>query len=286
MTTTRFIPFGLEDDNVEDFFALTENLSEATTKLLCDWIGDAYGDRGHFATTIIVEYSSEARLTTPLETNNIVYAHELSFYYPTTKQLLGLVQYLLFKYGTNDHAREIDALLRRGHAAWTVSEPDFPNPRRIIRRLPEGVAETVHDVVSRSEQAGGHLTKAWNCAYGLDEDASVAYSSAIKAVETLACPMIEETRAKPTLGTTYRALRDQNKGSKTNWTFKIDNPDDAEKSVFTIVSMMETLWHGQMDRHGGDPAKTRSVTIEEARAAVLLAATLVGWLNDDYLVKK
>lgn len=287
MTTPRFIPFGLEDDDVEEFFALTENLSEATMQLLRDWIIEHY--RGHHGWSIdsrwLVDYASEARKDIQISTGGLVTARDLKYYFPWTTDLLGFVHFLLHSGTSGTAAMTLDGILLRGHAAWTVSEPEGGR-RRIVRRLPEGVAEAVHDVVSRSDLAGVHLKKAWNNAYSNDEDASVAYSSAIKSVETLACPLIEPKNAKATLGTVIKALDDQhNKSSKSTWEFAIENPADATESVNAVISMMKLLWHGQVDRHGSDPATFKDATIDQARAAVLIAATLVGWLNDDYLVK-
>lgn len=285
MTTSPFIPFGLEDDDVEEFFALTEELSEATMQLLRDWVAGNFGYRGELGGARLVAYASEARLHLDVETRYGYSPDELHDYFPRSKDLLGLVQYLLYAARDDAGVNDLETLLWRGHSIWTVSKAAPTEPYRIVRRLPNGVAEAVREVASKSDLAGQHLTKAWNNAYGLDNDASVAYSSAIKAVETLACPLIEPKSARSTLGTALAALKSQHDSPKSTWEFTIENPQKADESVNTVVSMMKLLWHGQVDRHGSGPAVFQDATIEQARAAVLLAATLVGWLSAEYLVR-
>lgn len=283
MTTPRFIPFGLEDDDVEEFFALTEELSEATMQLLRDWVVAYFGYRRELGGARLVAYASEARLHLDVETRFGYNPDELQSFFPGSKALLGLIQYLLFSARDDAGVNDLQTLLLRGHSIWTASKSSPAEPYRIVRRLPEGVAEAVRDVASKSDLAGQKLTKAWNYAYGLTPDAPVAYSYAIKAVEILACPKVAPG---DTLGGVIRTLWQES----TDWSFIITEPNPGDKRavvpVEVVASNMKMLWRGQVDRHGSDPKDFRDVTGEEARAAVLLAATLVGWLNDGYLAKK
>lgn len=50
-----------------------------------------------------------------------------------------------------------------------------------------------------------------------------------------------------------------------------------------LVAMISTLWTGHEDRHGGlnpDP-----VTIDQAKASVYLAATLVAWFSSGVVTR-
>lgn len=181
------------------------------------------------------------------------------------------------------YAREIEKSLQNAHSIYGVGERD--GRYCVIERVDPTVQAVVKDAVDESGSAGQSLGKAWGQAYAVHPDPTGAYGNAVRAVETLLCPMVEPDAPKPTLGTSIRVLRDQHSSPKSTWTFKIDSKLDPEQPVRDVVSMMTILWNGQMDRHGGDETKTRPVTLEEARAAVLLAATLVGWLKADYLVK-
>lgn len=180
---------------------------------------------------------------------------------------------------------DIDRKLLNAHSIYGVGEID--DCYRLIERVDPAVQAAVKEVVETSGTAGQLLGRAWGKVYGRHKDAPGAYSNAIKAVETLACPFILPTNPKATLGTAIKALDDQhNKSTKSTWEFAIENPSDATESVNAVISMMKLLWHGQTDRHGSAPAVFQDATIDQARAAVLLAATLVGWLNDGYLEKK
>ncbi len=46
-----------------------------------------------------------------------------------------------------------------------------------------------------------------------------------------------------------------------------------------IVGMIRLLWHGQHDRHGGQPSAPGNVSEEEATVAVGIATTLVHWFD-------
>jgi hypothetical protein len=52
-----------------------------------------------------------------------------------------------------------------------------------------------------------------------------------------------------------------------------------------VVAMLRTLWFGHRDRHG-KPMGHTDVTHEEARAAVVLAASLVDWFASGALARR
>lgn len=186
--------------------------------------------------------------------------------------------------GGSSTAANIDEKLLNAHSIYGVGE--YEGRYCVIERVDPSVQTAVKGTVEASGTAGQLLNRAWAKAYGRQEDAPGAYSNAIKAVETIACPLILPANPKATLGTAIKALDDQhNKSAKSTWEFAIENPSHAAESVNAIISMMKLLWHGQVDRHGSEASDFRDATIDEARAAVLLAATLVGWLNDRYLEK-
>lgn len=282
MTTPRFIPFGLEDDDVEEFFALTEELSSATMELLRDWIIEQYGNHGFLPGKALVAYASQAKKSLDVSIGQSVQARHLSRLFPRTKELLGFIHFLLHVASNEVAVRELRSILLRGHSIYTAAYETEDAPARVERRLPEKVADAVRHVASKSDTAGQKLTKAWNYAYGFEPDASVAYSYAIKAVEILACPKVAPG---DTLGGVIRTLWQESK----DWSFVLTEPNPSDKRavvpVEVVASNMKMLWRGQVDRHGSDPKEFRDVTDDEAQAAVLLAATLVGWLNDGYLVK-
>ncbi|WP_433611051.1 hypothetical protein ACQP2P_43165 [Dactylosporangium sp. CA-139114] len=158
--------------------------------------------------------------------------------------------------------------------------------RCLIRRV-DVVAEQAFEasVAAAPASASAHLRAAWSEAYGVSPDPDKSYGEAIRAVEEVACPLIEHKKAaanKATLGTVIGELRN-NSGHK--WELLLPGSDGRPQEVDQLVGMMELLWHGQVSRHGGGP-KSRRQTQGEAEAAVHLATLLVQWLSAGFLIPK
>lgn len=111
-----------------------------------------------------------------------------------------------------------------------------------------------------------------------------AFDEAVRAVEAVACPLMEPKRAragKSTLGTVIGEL----KSASHRWRLGLPDRQDQPRSVDGIVlmlEMLETLWQVQLSRHAGGPVSRRQ-TLEEAQRAVHLAVLLVQWLVDGVL---
>jgi hypothetical protein len=78
---------------------------------------------------------------------------------------------------------------------------------------------------------------------------------------------------KPTLGKVLGQLRSQ----PHLWKLGVAGPND-DHSIEPLTGMLGLLWPNP-DRHG-NPAKRRTPTLEEARAVVHLAVTIVQWGRD------
>jgi hypothetical protein len=166
---------------------------------------------------------------------------------------------------SSDRADFLDQVLKIGNSAYRVRE----DRRGLEMRIAPGVRELVESTVkSASGSAGGHLTLAWNASYSRRPDPVKAYSEAIKAVEAAAAPIISPNNHRATLGTIIKDIN--NKSSK--WTFALASKDGD--GVDELARMMKLLWDGQTSRHGG-VAPTKPETVDAARAAVHLSATLV-----------
>lgn len=197
----------------------------------------------------------------------------------TDRVLTYYIDFLLSQAAASDtwvtqSIRNLESILDRSGSNWTVGS------RRgrwgLVERVPSGVAEVVDSVMSKQDLASGQLRKAWGEAYGVNPSPSHAYHDAVKAVEILTATLISPKNNISTLGTDIRDLRN----GKHKWEFVMAG-SKHETSVEHLVSVMELLWHSQSDRHGHEDYK--DVTSEEAKAAVLLASTLVGWFSQDAL---
>lgn len=184
---------------------------------------------------------------------------------------LQIADYLLAHDG-HAPAEELDQLLERSKSRYAVGERN--GKPGLVERVPLGVQVAADDVMARAGRAGVRLADAWENLYGLEPDPSAAYSQAIKAVEDAAVPVVSSTNNSATLGTVIKQMTDQK-----NWRLPMDREHSNAPSGDVLIGMMRMLWHGQHDRHGGQPSAPGNVSQEEAAVAVGLAVTLVSWFD-------
>jgi hypothetical protein len=192
--------------------------------------------------------------------------------------ITNLVDFAVFKTGGYKAPRDaLEVILRNGSSKWRVAESG--NKGRLVERVPEGVQKVMDEAFDVSHLASEKLKEAWVDAYGVSPRPSVAYQHAVIAVEIAALSVITVNKPDPTLGDVITILESQ----QAKWNLPFRDSDKAPR-IEVLAKMMRLLWRGQASRHGR-PDYT-DATDEEARGAVLLAATLVGWLTSGLLVKK
>lgn len=160
-------------------------------------------------------------------------------------------------------AAKLETILKVGHSAYTVKS-DLTGLE--MRLDPEVKAQVQSVVDSADGSAGEHLATAWNEAYGRLGDPAKSYSESIKAVEAALAATVSPQNARQTLGT----MRHDLTVKPEKWVFDLGGTD----GVATVIGLISALWDGQTSRHGG-VRRTRVESVEEARAAVHLAAALV-----------
>lgn len=172
-----------------------------------------------------------------------------------------LLRLRLYRSGT---LAQLDDLLEDANSIYRVRDDNDGLELRVLTE----VKSQVQAVVDAADEApAGHLRDAWSNAYAFSADPAKAYSEAIKAVEAAGAPVISPRNTKATLGTMIRDF--DSKPAK--WGFVIGG--GSVDGAALVRDMMKKLWDGQTSRHGG--AANRPETIEESRAGVHLAATLV-----------
>lgn len=184
-----------------------------------------------------------------------------------SRKPLVIADYLLAHAEAPDD-KALDALLTRSKSAWTVGQR--AGHVALVRRVAEGVQLAADAVMAKADLAGVRLAKAWEELYGIDPNASTAYSLAIKAVEDAAVPVVSPTNSSATLGTVLRQMEDQ-----ADWKLPMEREHGRASSREVLIGMMRMLWHGQHDRHGGQPTAPGDVSVEEATVAISLSVTLV-----------
>lgn len=184
---------------------------------------------------------------------------------------LQIADYLL-AHGNRVDRDLLDRVLWDSRSAWRVGER-FGRPG-LVRRVPEGVQIAADSVMARAGRAGVRLSRAWGELYGVDPSPSEAYRLAILAVEDAAVPVVSSSNSKATLGTVLKQIEEQN-----GWGLPMDREHEKAPSGDVLVSMIRMLWHGQHDRHGGQPSSPGDVSLNEATIAVNIAVTLVSWFS-------
>ncbi len=107
--------------------------------------------------------------------------------------------------------------------------------------------------------------------HGLEVKDSSAYALAVRAVESAAVAVVMPNKRDATLGNVIGQMK-----SDADWRLPFREHREAP-SAEVLLGLLRTLWVGHRDRHGG--VDYSDVTHEEARAAVVLAATLVEWFT-------
>lgn len=185
---------------------------------------------------------------------------------------LQVADYLLAHNDRVDRAG-LEALLSRSNSLWRVGERS--GRAGLARRVSQGVQHASDGVIEASGQAGRHLAQAWQELFGLDGSSSEAYRLAILAVEDAAVPVVSPVNRSATLGTVIKQIEDQG-----DWRLPMTREHSKAPSGEVIVSLMRLIWHGQHDRHGGQPSAPGAVTPDEARVAVMAAVVLVDWFTE------
>ena len=166
-------------------------------------------------------------------------------------------------------AEELEQLLTDAGSAWHVAADGKALQRRVIPAVRDALEAT------SGTAASFHLSAAWTAAYGRHPDASLAYSRAIKAVESAYIPIVLPRDRLATLGKVIGELDQQ----QQRWQLSISAPGGGSQADTTaLLAMLRLLWSGQTDRHGssGPPVP---VTSQAAEAGVHVALTLVHWFQ-------
>jgi hypothetical protein len=184
----------------------------------------------------------------------------------------GTLQYV----GNKFNGPGLKGLLDAGGSVWTVSE-DFKSLVSVVTEESQATFDAATSVV---DEATKELKEAWGNAFGRNGDPSDAWDHAIKAVEDVLIPEVMPNNGNATLGNVVGELGGQN-GSQ----WKLVLPGNSQDhDVSHLVSMLRLIWPNH-DRHGG-PNPKRTPSPQEARAVVTLAATIVQWHREGWVVQR
>jgi len=192
------------------------------------------------------------------------------------ERFLDLIDGALHVWGRsmNDHAT-LSASLAVGGSAWTVAG----DAESLTHLVNEQMQATFDAATSTQDEVSTELREAWANAFGLNADPSDAWDHAIKAVEDVLIPVVLGNQPKANLGGVIGTLDKQGHV----WRFCLPGHDLSE-DVAPLVSVLRLIWPNH-DRHGGGDGK-RTPSLQEARAVVTLAATIVQWHREGWAVQR
>jgi hypothetical protein len=182
---------------------------------------------------------------------------------------LNVVDYLLCFVAGDRAAKQLNELLTLGGSEWEVTptEESQPGSWQLTRRTVGPVKASIDEIRTESQRAHHHLEVAWSKLVGRSPDPSTAYREAIRAVESVAKPVVSPANERATLGTIIADLRSK----PAKWAVSLDSA-----TVDDIANLAGMIWTSQLDRHGtDDTAKPLAVSQQEADAAFYIALALV-----------
>lgn len=268
------VPTGREEALIEEF---PDYLREATFAWLRKILGESHS---YIYTNLFVDFQNASRTNLGFESGVLMswqdevlpYLRRLS-----DETYTNLLDYLASRtHFSRGGEHPLERQLSDGGSAWTVVRWNGTHAR-LAKRVPDGVQSAVQSTLDATDSASRKLQEAWLDAYGTNPRASVAYSHAVVAVETAALSVIPTTVPEPTLANLFSILE----AEKPKWRLVFRDSDRAPGAK-TLAGMLRTLWRGHESRHGREDYV--DATLEEARAAVILAATLVQWFTSGVVV--
>ena len=165
----------------------------------------------------------------------------------------------------HSHIQNLDTILEESGSKWKVGERN--SICGLEERVDPAMQQMVDNAMDSSSGYGQQLSEAWHYMFGREPNYSAAYAAAIKAVESIALPMVEPNNKDSTLSKASRVMRDQ------HWEFQIEAWEENNVPGGVIQLLMSGLMNSQPDRHGGPDSGV--VSKEKAQVAVYSAVFLI-----------
>jgi hypothetical protein len=247
---------------------------------LKSWLSDAIGVN---AIGIAQDYDSACRRMVPLSQRAPYGVEAIWVELQSTGELFQFLDFIVYDASLEDSWVEVHKImwlmniLEQNGSAWTVGIRGGVSG--LEKRVPEGVAVAVSEVAAEPGHAGRLISAAWHAAFGREPDYEKAYAQAVKAVEAAAIPVVKPGDRKATLGTVIAQMR-----ADDDWSYPTDREHGAAKPSDVLLSMLQSLWTGQNDRHAGQPDYSPT-SRGAAEAAVVMAVTLVQWFTSKAITR-
>jgi hypothetical protein len=255
--------------------ALTETFPVYLREAVFRWVNSTLGgNRNYVYSTRFIDFQNAARTDIGFRGEGSIDWNDTAL--PQLRKVndadfTNLLSYLVAMHSSSTRPHALERVLSEGGSAWTVI-PWNRTHFRLTKRVPDGVQAAVTPVLRATDAASLKLQEAWLDAYGTTPRASVAFAHAVVAVETAVLSVIAVPVAEPTLASVFSVLE----ADVPKWQLVFRDSEKAPGAK-TVAAMLRSLWRGHESRHGRPDYA--DATLEEARAAVILAATLVQWFT-------
>lgn len=157
-------------------------------------------------------------------------------------------------------AGKLERFLDASASTWTVVDG------QLAERVSPPAARQFEVVLEPRDEAARHLGEAWDHAFGVDLSPAAACEAATRAVEAVLKPITTPRDSQATFGKMRKAIVD----APSKFEFVLDDDPTAFLPYLNLAEF-------KPGRHGGDDKAPP--TIEEARATVHGAVTVVEWLR-------
>ncbi|MCV7411974.1 hypothetical protein AWC05_14325 [Mycobacterium florentinum] len=172
----------------------------------------------------------------------------------------------------------LQRVLESGASVWRVADDRVS----LTEVVSDEAQSTFNAATSTADEATKELREAWSNAFGRNGNPSDAWDHAIKAIEDILIPVVVPNNSKATLSNVIGELGGQ---QGTQWGMILPGSDQSH-DVSPLVAMLRLMWPNH-DRHGGGASgPKRTPSLEEGRAVVTLAATIVQWHREGWVVQK
>ena len=259
MPGDRWLPLSARSDpeHARGFEVLRKGVPEWLCDPLLNWIGAICRDPHN-------PYALNQKLRLRLQVALRVVVPDMIEDIPVGAYL-DIIDYVLSHTDVRwDELEELELALSTGGSAWKAT------PGGLIERVDQTLQAVTDSVLEARTRPAEYLSNAWKKAWSREPDASGAYRDAVRAVESAYAPIVSPRNKRATLGTIIRDI----KSKPSRLRVRLEGAE-ADANTSRLVGMLEMLWKSQLDRHGtADGSEPLNVSIEEARDAVALAATL------------
>lgn len=275
-------PFGIADEEVEQFEVLHDGVPDWLLERLIDWLSIALIHDGAEVHYRVLEIQGATRVELGVTASNARRGRHLqdSIRQLSELHILRVVDYVLSqerKWFLDNYElpRHLEAILGQGSSKWTVGAR--LQHSGLVARVPEGVQIGAEDAIRRSETAGQVLKRAWVHLFGVEPNSSAAYADCVRATEIAVISRVEPLNVRATLGTSIGQMT-----TDSDWRLPLREGKSDSRDL--VLAMLSTIWSGHRDRHGG--VDYSDVTVEESRVGLMLAVPLVDWFESGSVARR